>query len=349
MFSSISTWRFTLSLALIALFCSTTGSTCTLSNIVGGGQEDVQVLLSADFGNENSAKLQNEATITSCPSTAPDDDSPDMVAGLDCDGDGGVVRFVTPSTYKVAIKRLAFLRSDDGDPFEAIADTGTLSSAQVLDLTQPVGLEIDSPPAGVYSQYLVEFYYFELTMPMYDANTESTIRIYMSDDDFPAEGNLGHHQGDITLIDDNGVELGFVDVATTWQVDSLLSTRGNVNGAGGTDSETGHLRGLFGDELFWNQAALQQGSDADIYRLQGPLNLVVGGEPKVVRFVFDVEDTWFFEDFDGNERFDPCAIDFGDACNGSGAWAPLFTDPEVNVEDLGTSSTISTAGSGGSK
>jgi hypothetical protein len=291
---------------------------------------DVSVKIRADFSSP-AARNKITAAREACPDTTPDQDSPNLEAGLDCDGDGGAVQYVTPSSYKVAIKRLAFLRENDGEAFEAIPDTGMLQDSVVLDITNPVTLEIDQPTDGVYTQYQVELYYYELTMPLYDADTTETLRIYMSDDNLPAEGNLGHHQGDITLIDANGNELGFVTTADVWQDGALLDSRGSTNGAGGTDVETGHLRGLFGDEEFWNQADFQQGAYSDICVITGSINLIAGDANQTVTFTLNVADSWFYEDFDANERFNPCDPNPGDACAMNAAWAPLFAAPEATI------------------
>ena len=325
-----------LSFALI--ICLALGACDPASLINLDQQPDISVRIKADFDQSPSGRSKpNAAKQASCPTPAPSEDSPDYTAGLDCDNDGGTIQYVTPSSYKVAIKRLAFLRADGGEPFEAIPDTGTLENAQVLDITSAVELAIDAPPAGTYSQSLVELYYFELTMPLYDATTQQTLRIYMSDDDLPAEGNLGHHQGDITFIDATGDEIGFVNAGSPWQEGALFFARGTMNGAGGTDPQTGHLRGLFGDESFWNQDAFNQGTESDICRIISPLNLTVGDTDQAVTFTFNVADSWFYEDLDGNSVFSPCATSPGDACAANAAWAPLFAEPEAIVESAASS------------
>lgn len=305
-----------------------------------GGGGVVRVNMRADFSRSAAAESSPARAITVCPTpTPPQDipipyqDDPQFDPGLDCDGDGGVVSYVTPSTFKVALKRLSFVQ-DGGATTDIVADTGTLAASQVLDLTFQVTLAADALPAGSYPEYEAEIYYVELTMPLYDPGAVQTIRLYLSDDDFPEEGYGGHHQGDITLIGDGGGELGFVGAGELWQPDLLHAVRDDINGAGGTDSETGHLRGLFGDQQFWDRAESMQGSNRDIFVWREPLGLIVEAVDATVTFSFNVQDTWFFEDFDDNQRFNPCDNTF-DACAEGAAWAPLFNAPEVLFESEG--------------
>ena len=315
-------------LALIVSLSICLAATCPGGVGTSGVVSPLKLKLKADFHSDSAKGIV--AAKVACPGAPVSEDEPVFNSGLDCDGDGGVVRYITPSTFKVAIKQLAFL-TGDGQVYELIADSGTLAAAQVLDLTSPVTLELQPPSAGLYTTYLAEIYYYEITMPLYDANMPQTLRVYLSDDDFPAEGDLGHHQGDITLIGDDGTELGFVPAGQQWQVGQLTATRGNINGAGGTDAETGHLRGLFGDQTQWNQEAFAQGAAKDVFVLTGPLGLLIDTTRRTVTFSFDVTDTWFFEDFNNNQLFDPCASNPGDACNAGAAWAPIFNKPSVEV------------------
>ena len=213
---------------------------------------------------------------------------------------------------------------------DIIADTGTLTGAEVLDLTAEVTLPVQELPVGEYPTYYAEIYYHELTMPLYDAGDPQVIRVYVSDDDFPAEGDLGHHQGDVTMLDASNNELGFVVGGDLWQLASLQAARGTINGAGGTDSETGHLRGLYGDQNLWNRPDLTQGSSQDIFILEGDLNLTVEETGGAVTFSFNVVDAWFFEDFDDDQLFNPCENSNQDGCGGE--WSPVFNSPAVQIE-----------------
>ncbi|MFQ5423169.1 MAG: hypothetical protein ACE5F9_04235 [Phycisphaerae bacterium] len=302
---------------------------------VGGNEAkpgaSTTIKLAADFQKDATAGAS--AASLPCDPLVSVSDFPGLQSGLDCDGNGGAVRYVTPLEFKVALKTLAFVDSN-GNAIDIVADTGTLAQAQVLDLTQVVTLPSQSLPAGFYPLYRAEIYYYELTMPLYDANNPKTLRVYASDDDFPAEGSLGHHQGDITLIDSAGAELGFVDAGALWQTAALLQTRGTVNGASGTDSETGHLRGLYGDASLWNDAAQMQGAARDIFLLEGELNLTVGQTNQAITFSFNVKDAWFYEDFDANQLFNPCENGTQDGCGG--AWSPVLNPPSVTIQSVVT-------------
>ncbi len=313
------------------------GAALTLTFLVGAGcgagsgpegTAAVTVTLQADFGEAAAAKSIRFSAKELCPVSPPSADSSIYQGEQDCDGDGGIIRYWTPSAYKIAFKRLAF-ENDDGDLIDIIADTGTLAAAVVIDLTTPFTLPAQELPVGDYESYYAEIYYHELTMPLYDVSNPQTIRVYVSDDDFPSEGNLGHHQGDITLIDAGGNESGFVPEGDLWQAAFLEPTRGTINGAGGTDSQTGHLRGLYGDGNLWNSPEAMQGPNEDIFVLWGDLDLdLFAGS--TVTFEFDVQDAWFFEDFDNDQLFNPCENGNQDGCGGE--WSPVFNEPEVEVD-----------------
>jgi len=301
---------------------------CGVSVPTGGGSASVAVTLAADYGEGADDELSPAGT-AECPLFALATDNPFLQPGLDCDADGGVVRFITPSSYKVAVKRLSF-ENADGTLVDVIPDSGTLAGAFVADLTAPVTLPVASLPVGSYTGYYVELYYHEITMPLYDAGDPQTLRVYVSDDDFAAEGNLGHHQGDITLLDGGGNELGFVPAGEPWLAEALLPARGEITGAGGTDPETGHLRGLYGDADHWNKPESMQGAGQDVFIFAGNVAFALAGGGGAATFVFNVQDTWFFEDFDGNSLFNPCENDTLDGCGGE--WTPVFNPPIVTVE-----------------
>ncbi len=309
--------------------CNSAGIPDDTGQTGGDGVGTVAVQLAADFGANASGKLSAARAKELCPSSAPAMDGPMYQGEQDCDGDGGIVRYITPSAYKIAVKRLAF-ENADGVLVDIIVDTGTLANAEVLDLTAAVTLPVLSLPIGEYPNFYAELYYHELTMPLYDPADPDTLRVYVSDDSFPAEGNLGHHQGDITLLDVNDTELGFVPAGDLWQPALLETTRGAINGAGGTDPETGHLRGLYGNLDRWNVAALAQGPGQDIFIIEGELDLVLDEAGGSVTFSFDVQDAWFFEDFDNDQWFNPCEGGTLDGCGGE--WSPVLNDPEVLVE-----------------
>jgi hypothetical protein len=267
---------------------------------------------------------------TSCPTPAPSNDGPIFAAGLDCDRDGGAVSYLTPSVFRVAVKRLGFVM-EDGSRTDLIADSGTLATAQVVDLTTTFTLPEKTLPAGNYSHAELELYFFELQMPINNADEVVGIRIYLSDDDFPAEGNLGHHQGDITFVDRiSGQELGFVKPGEIWKATNLSPTRTMESAS--VDPQTGHHRGLFGDPTLWDATPFMQGPSRDVFAYQMSLGLQIpaSGNPTVT-ISFPVKDSWYWEDFDGDGKLGPClgTPPNSDACMAGAEWAPLFNPPQL--------------------
>jgi hypothetical protein len=274
--------------------------------------------------------------LATCPSTTPAMDGPPYAAGLDCDGDGGVIQYITPESFKVAVKRLSFVKST-GESVDFVPDRGTLANSLVYDLTSQVTISQLTISAGAYASVQAEIYYYEIKMPINSNPTVTqSIRVYLSDDDFPAEGSLGHHQGDITLVSyltGTGVELGWVGVATPWTTADLELDKALVSRPGSTDPESGHQRGLFGNSDLWDQVAFTQGATKDIFLISRPLGLTVSADiSKTVTLTFSVKDSWFYEDFDNNQLFNPCESGTQDACVGNAEWAPIFNLPILSFQ-----------------
>jgi hypothetical protein len=266
---------------------------------------------------------------------------PDLEDDLDCDGDGGVVAHITPSQYSLALKRVTLFSDDEAtDGIDLLSDTGTLAESEVIDFTPDettattITIDAADLSQGIYDGVEIELYYFQMTFDI--GGVTRNVRIYMSDDNFTAEGNLGHHQGDITFIDDEGTELGWIDF--TWG-DSLASAHGeDQDGAGGDDPETGHARGFFGNEDFWNTDLLSQGADQDIYvsQLRFDESLEIPDPDTItslttITATFSIADTFFYEDFD------PIGTGFSggdnsDAVAETGGWAPLEPTADLTVE-----------------
>jgi len=45
---------------------------------------------------------------------------------------------------------------------------------------------------------------------------------------------------------------------------------------------------------------------------------------------FNVKDSWFYEDFDDNQLFNPC--DSSDACGSNAEWSPIFKAPDIIIQ-----------------
>lgn len=311
---------------LAVMFLTACGGGGSSSNdqapvVITGDDAAVTIMMRADYGDGRSSV---PSVLTECTSALYDSDG--YVAGTDCDSDGGVVAYLDPTGFKVALKRLALVMSDS-TYVDLIADTGTLADSVVLDLANPVQLDVSSIPQGTYTSFYVEFYYYDLAMGLYGETKE--MRIYLSDDDFPAEGNLGNHQGDLRMKDASNV-FGFVFPGVAWTDANLVYTRpGGVIGASTPDPETGHYRGLYGNDDLWNAAPFMQGADKDIFAVQDILNMTgvtVGSTGGTMTVTFDLTESWFFEDFNANGLFEPCINDSAEGCGGE--WTPVF--PGIN-------------------
>jgi len=307
------------------------------SGTSASGTARAAVTMKADFTVAGAPQLKSFRTsaphLTTCPSTTPTMDGPEYVAGLDCDNDTGFTAFLTPQTFKVAIKRLSFVKSDGS--VDVVPDSGTLIQSTVFDITSQITISDLTLTEGLYTSVEAEIYYYEITMPINSSPTiTQSIRVYLSDDDFPAEGSLGHHQGDITLLDQNGVELGWVGVAVPWTQAGLQTDPALVTRPGGTDAETGHQRGLFGNGDLWDQTSFQQGSSRDVFLISVPLGLTLTANlTRTVSFTFNVKDSWFWEDFDNDGNFNPCeTVNAHDACASYAEWAPIFNLPVLSIQ-----------------
>ena len=299
-------------LSLLLVSCSTTNSDDT------NDDSTVTVSMSANFSSLSSL------------TSAVTDDTPGNNSGDDLDNDGGTVRFTTPSQFIVAIHSLSLIQTD-GTTVNIIISENTLEEATVVDISSPINLPITTIPDGTYESIYVEFYYYQLTMVMNVPTLDQAIRIYLSDDDFSSEGNLGHHQGDITLIDDSNLELGFVAAGEAWTTPNLVSTRGDIQGAGGSDTETDHKRGLYGNQDLWNQVSFTQGPNQDIYNMTLPLSFTIdSGTSTTISITFPLQDAWYYEDFDDNQVFNPGGSGL-EAVSSGASWSPVFQTPVVSV------------------
>jgi len=293
----------------------------------------VDVTVTADYsdssfsGDDDSRSYISRPYYTFCLTSSYD--IAGVVAGSDCDSDGGVVAYETPSDFSIAIKRLSLVKSDN-TKVDLIADTGTLAESEVLDLSNPVTLDVSSIPQGTYTRLYAEFYYYDMTMELYDSAAEK-IRLYLSDDDFPSEGSLGNHQGDVKLDDGSG-NFGFVPAGDLWITALTDAIRpADIGGAASDDSETGHDRGLYGNDNLWNQDDFMQGADQDIFVVDQSFGaaVTVGSLGGSITISFDLIDTWFYEDFNSNGKFEPCvATQPNEACAAGSEWTPLF--PGIN-------------------
>lgn len=291
----------------------------------------LRVKVSADFSKTVSKGVGGtsvNATSGACVDlgASPTSDSPAMADGLDCDGDDGVVTHITPSSYTIAFKKVALLPDFPSKAWRetaVISDRNSLAASEVFTFNPEntseiiVSLAPSSLDEGTYGPLEMQVYYVQMVIPV--GGVAHNVRVYLSDDDFENEGNLGHHQGDIIYVADDGAELGWID--STWTTLSKVRSE-NHNGPGGVDPQTGHARGFFGDAAFWNADAFNQGAGQDIFvtqiELPYPLNFP---EPDTIQdlvtmtFQFPVANTFYYEDFA------PRGTGFAPGANGEAATA----------------------------
>lgn len=341
-------------LSMLSIFSVLFFTACGSSSDTDGGtlsdetSTGLQLVSVGDFDSSASAAvsaLMRQVTTGTCDDRVDDEaDDPILADGLDCDDDGGVVAHITPSRYALAFKRVTLIPEDaDSDEIDFIADTGTLADSEIVDFTASdstetvVTIDPTDLSAGTYSGIEAELYYFQMTFPV-DGVTRN-IRIYMSDDDFTSEGSLGHHQGDITYIDDSGTELGWI--GPDWSDDLVTERSEAQNGAGNNndtngDPETGHQRGYFGNEELWDREDLMQGADQDIYlftiNFDEPLVIpdpsTIDGLTTITA-TFSTADTFYYEDFaTQGTGWNPAE----DGVFDTGEWAPLTPSAELTVD-----------------
>ncbi|MFH1355788.1 MAG: hypothetical protein ABII18_01535, partial [bacterium] len=290
------------SVLLISVLSLTACGSSTSSNTDDDATPGITFETVADFDASASAALSallKKVTTGACADLEEPIEMDDSVLtdGLDCDEDDGVVAHITPTKYSLAIKR-ATMVAEEGTDIDLIADTGTLAEAEVINFTpenlSETIIDIDSADlvGGTYSGLEFEIYYFQMTFDV--AGVSRNVRFYMSDDDFVSEGSLGHHQGDVTFIDDEGTELGWID--GTWS--EVSASRDVQEGAGGTDAETGHKRGFFGSTDQWDAEAQMQGADQDLFVFDLPFSLPIplpepaeNDERLTITTTFSVADT----------------------------------------------------------
>lgn len=265
-------------------------------------------------------------------------DSPGNAVGSDTDDDGGKVQFLTPTGFRVAFRSLAIVGTN-GFRKDIVEKKATLAESRLVDLANPFELKDMSVDLSDTLQLEADIYFYELDLPLY--GEPAHVRIYLSDDDFAAEGNLGHHQGDVTIVPTASTQvqaLGekWVRNGKPWTGDELAADRSGQSGAAGADLETGHVRGLFGDTGLWNETRFNQGANRDILsislRFPQIAETVVGG---FIDLKFPLKNVWYFEDFDHDGEFGPCLPANGteptDACHEDAEWAPLLPAPTLSL------------------
>jgi len=218
----------------------------------------------------------------------------------------------TPDNYYVALKRVTLLGDEGTTDFE-IFNEDNLSSSFVFDFndteTTHSLMQGTTVPDGDYSSVEIEIYYLQMNLNISTSTAieERNIRIYLSDD---AETESGLHQpGDMTQIDNSGIEEG-------WLLGNGLSpdmTPMSPRSAAYSNDETGdgigdgntwfdfagkpaNDYGPFGDVNFMNTAP------HPIYTAVINFELVDKNGTEII-LDFNVNECWQFEDKDPDGAF----------------------------------------------
>ncbi|MFH1727215.1 MAG: hypothetical protein ABIA04_02200 [Pseudomonadota bacterium] len=292
------------------------------------------ILLNTTFDTSTESLFKYVTQTTTCSDTS--EDHAGNIYGLDCDGNGLEVAYQTPTAYTVALKSVYLIT--DSDDLIPILEYDLLSSIDadgVFEFTSEESSQTIEIPSDLAASYVtapaingikLEIYYYEFEILMY--NEYETIRIYVSDDDFETEGYLGHHQGDVTYFDADGIE-HWANGGLNWfsNPDDTLERGEFANGAGETDEETGHERGMFGNLAQWNADDFMQGENQDTFFVEMTFENPNGTN---IQINFDITHTMFYEDYINDKSFDPCIEnDLGESSEeGCGAnWS--INPPEI--------------------
>ena len=261
-------------------------------------------------------------------------DEPFYASGLDCDNDGGVVAFETPRRFKIAIKSLALINKN-GEK-EYLINKNSLEESVVFDISNPKELGDLIIPQDTYTHITAEIYYYWLDMQMYNKGEYTQFRVYMSDDN-RTQATAGHHQGDITLTDENNQEKGWV--LGIWKPTDAFAIRPEPNNpdnplyASTKDKETNRQRGPFGQDSLWDDERLNPN---DIYTITGPIGELKVTKESKIQFAFNTKNSWYWEDYNGDGIFGAgvhrnSETNITEAADGNATWSPLLNPPTIKV------------------
>jgi hypothetical protein len=266
-------------------------------------------------------------TVTECPQN-PSEDQPNYMAGLDCDGDGGVVAFETPRSFKVAFKSMGLVNQAGEKLY--LFNKPTLQDSIVFDITNPKDLGEMTIPQGTYTHVFAELYYYWLDMQMYNQGQYTQFRVYMSDDN-RTHATAGHHQGDVTITDINNTEVGFLSPGGKWLESQAVPNRdNNAQYASTDDPDTSRKRGPYGNDTLWNNEALNPN---DVFTVSQAINLNLTKESRF-RMTFKVKDNWYWEDYNGDGIFGPSEHNnttITEAADANATWSPLLGFPDISI------------------
>jgi len=74
-------------------------------------------------------------------------------------------------------------------------------------------------------------------------------------------------------------------------IDNVSEIRTRLEAADGTDTQTEHERGLYGNTTLWNQSSFNQGTAQDIFVISKTLNMTFSGTTnKTISLIFYLGD-----------------------------------------------------------
>lgn len=200
----------------------------------------------------------------------------------------------TPAEYIIALKSATIIGEEGTEDYE-LFNVSTIDSSLVYDFTDGSvrhDLGADTTiPEGFYGSMNIELYYLQMKLQIYSINRGvewRNLRIYFSDDGV-------HRPADVTQIDDEGNELGWLfgnGVIPDFDPVSPREAAYTIAGNGVQwlmfADKSAQYYGPFGNMDFWNQATQP-------FRQNVPFNFEGSSGDEVV-MMFNVAECWQFED-----------------------------------------------------
>jgi len=219
----------------------------------------------------------------------------------------------TPDNYYIALKSATMVGKDGTTDFKLFTES-KLSDSFVFDFTnkniKKSLLKGSNIPEGKYSSMKLEIYYLQMKLPISTKERgveKRNIRIYLSDD---AETENGVHQpGDMTQIDDNGQERGWLlGEGQTPNMDPVTPRTAAYTNEGAGQvwydfaGKNGKDYGPFGDVNFMNEAP------HPIFNVILPITFSESSGANLI-VEFNVKDCWNFQDKNGDGNFGAADLD----------------------------------------
>jgi len=221
---------------------------------------------------------------------------------------GETMKTYTPTAYSIGVKS-AILKGADGTADYAIVSKEKLTESEPFSFTTEDG-DAKSLIAtagndfiqGSYESLELVIHYLQMTLDTYidGSKVSRTLRIYLSDDSSASEGSGGHKAGDVTAINGDGEETGWLMgnaydnfTGITPREDAYQDELNRWLVFAGKNSEE---YGPFGD------ASFKEIAQPYTEKIELDFNL---RNAKTILITFNVGDTWNCDDINGDEHFNP--------------------------------------------